>query len=155
MIKVFPYNLIPDLSERGMVLDLLTRTTNGSVSSPGTAGNLWLHKLELWQGVSVSTLLQFSSEFSSLAIIFSVFTVSFRGNLNGWRLNITRCEVSSSMSLILYRIKKKTPQLLEILDPWNSLTASALLKILLKFENILSFIICQRSIILSNFTTQW
>ena len=103
----------------------------------------------------MTTLLQFFTEFSSLAIFLSVFTVSFRGNLNGWRLNITRREVSSSMLGILYRIKKP-PQILEILDPWKlySLNESALLKILLKFENILSFIICQISIIFNNFTTQ-
>ena len=78
MSKVFLYNLVLDLSERGMVLDRLTLTTNGSVLSSDTR---WLHNLELSelsQVVSVSTLMETLSDFSSLATVLSVFTVSFR-----------------------------------------------------------------------------
>ena len=94
-LKVFFYNLILDLSERGIVLDRLTFTTNGSVSSPGI---LWLLELELpdlSQGFSVSTLLHtlidfFSAPPSPSPSPSSVFvlTFSFLGNLNCWRLNL-------------------------------------------------------------------
>ena len=66
-LKVILYNLILDPGERGMVLDLLTLTTNWSAPS---SGKLWLHVLELLdlsQGVSASILLDTWIESSSLA----------------------------------------------------------------------------------------
>ena len=133
---------LTDLWERGIVLDLLTFTTNVSVSS---LGKLWLQKLELSelsQWVSVSTLeLVAFIEFSSWATLFSVFSVSFRGNLNCY----TRLEV------ILLTIKKTDSQLIYNwylpLETIYYLVDSALLNILCKPENILIFIVCQRSIL--------